>query len=77
MKNYIDSEQHWEDSVNADYDHKKAMKQEDNREQPDNREQGQGLPIDSVSNCFKCGEHIKPELFIKGEKNECGECHYK
>ncbi len=36
MKNYIDSEQHWEDSVNADYDYKEAMEkeQEDNRVQP-------------------------------------------
>lgn len=31
----------------------------------------------NVTNCYKCGEHIKPELFVKGEKNECGECHYK
>lgn len=33
--------------------------------------------LHNVTNCFKCGEHIKPELFIKGEKNECAECHYK
>ena len=25
MKNYIDSEQYWEDSVNCDYDYMKAM----------------------------------------------------
>ena len=28
MKNYIDSQQHWEDSVNADYDYMEAMKKE-------------------------------------------------
>ena len=44
MKNHIDSEQHWEDSVNADYDYKKAME----KEQPDNRKQGQELPIHDV-----------------------------
>lgn len=40
MENYIGSQQHWEDNVNADYDHKKAMDKEqtDNREQPDNRQ---------------------------------------
>lgn len=48
MKNYIDSQEHWEDSVNADYDYKKAMEKEqkDNRgEQPDDRQQ-----------CYKTGE---------------------
>ncbi len=41
MKNYIDSQEHWEDSVNADYDYKKAMEKQqlDNREQPDDRQQ--------------------------------------
>ena len=39
--------------------------------------QRQTLLIDSVTNCFECGEHIKPELFVNGENNQCGECHYK
>jgi hypothetical protein len=41
MKNYIDSQQHWEDSINADYDYKKAIEkeQQDNRSQPDDRVQ--------------------------------------
>ncbi|AGO47997.1 hypothetical protein Phi12:1_gp31 [Cellulophaga phage phi12:1] len=36
MKNYIDSEQHWEDSVNADHDYMEAMEKEEsnNREHP-------------------------------------------
>jgi hypothetical protein len=42
----------------------------------------QALNIDSVGKaertvCFKCGEHIDPMLFVKGENNECGDCHYK
>lgn len=41
MKNYIGSQQHWEDSINADYEYKKRMEkeQEDNREQEDDRQQ--------------------------------------
>jgi hypothetical protein len=36
MEKYIGSQQHWEDSINADYDYKEAMEKEqsDNREQP-------------------------------------------
>jgi len=58
MKNYIDSEQHWEDSVNADYDYKKSMEkeQEDNREQPDNREKGQELPIHVITERYSYDE---------------------
>jgi FixJ family two-component response regulator len=35
MKNYIDSQQHWEDSINADFDYREGR----NREQIDDREQ--------------------------------------
>jgi hypothetical protein len=39
MKNYIGSQQHFEDSVNAHYDKlENEQKQYDNIEQPDNRE---------------------------------------
>ena len=40
-KEYIGSQEHWEDSVNADHDYKEAMEKEqsDNREQPDDRQQ--------------------------------------
>ncbi|NQY30547.1 MAG: hypothetical protein HRT69_13885 [Flavobacteriaceae bacterium] len=43
MNKYIGSQQHWEDSINADYDYKEAMEKEqsDSREQPDDREQTQ------------------------------------
>jgi len=39
-KQYIGSQQHWEDSINADYDarDRKALEQLDNRIQPDDRE---------------------------------------
>lgn len=39
-KGYIGSQQHWEDSINADYDERERRykEQEDNREQPDDRE---------------------------------------
>lgn len=39
MKNYIDSPEHWEDSINAYYDNRERREQEQNREQPDEREQ--------------------------------------
>ena len=49
MKNYIDSQKHWEDSVNADYDYMEAMEKEheDNRDKPDNRQQ-----------CYKTGKRV-------------------
>ena len=67
MKNYIDSEQHWEDSVNADYDYKKAIEkeQEDNREQPDNREQVQELHLHGVSHCT-CNPHKPITHYVNG-----------
>lgn len=39
MKNYIGSQEHWEDSINADYEHNKRMEKEqiDDREQTDDR----------------------------------------
>ena len=32
MKNYIDSEQHWEDSINADYERKNQINKENEKE---------------------------------------------
>ncbi|AGO49720.1 hypothetical protein Phi13:2_gp110 [Cellulophaga phage phi13:2] len=46
MKNYIDSEQHWEDSVNADHDYLEAME----KEQEDNIYQQQESPIYNLKN---------------------------
>lgn len=39
-KQYIGSQQHWEDSINADYDERDriALEQLDDRIQPDDRE---------------------------------------
>jgi len=50
MENYIGSQQHFEDSINADYDERdrRNKEQEDTREQPDNRQQ-----------CYKTGEECK------------------
>lgn len=50
MENYIGSQYHYEDSVNADYDYKESMEKEqsDNRDQPDNRQQ-----------CYKTGDECK------------------
>jgi hypothetical protein len=80
MKNYIDSQQHWEDSVNADYDYMEAMEkeQEDNREQHDNREQGQQLPIDSVivpKGTLVCEHPIDKRASFKSHgKDFCWKC---
>lgn len=38
-KQYIGSQEHWEDSVNADYDQRERQEQEDNRIQEDQRTQ--------------------------------------
>ena len=50
MEEYIGSQQHWEDNINADYDERDRRKREqrDDREQPDNRQQ-----------CFKTGKECK------------------
>ena len=48
MEKYIGSQQHWEDSINADYDERERQEREqnqqvDNRTQPDPREQPKGI----------------------------------
>jgi hypothetical protein len=46
MKNYIDSKQHLEDSVNAEYERKESMKREyEKRKMPDDKWQ-----------CYKTGK---------------------
>ena len=49
-KNYIGSQQHWEDSINADYDEseRRYKEQVDNREQIDDREPQYTTPPDKV-----------------------------
>lgn len=47
MSEYIGSQQHWEDNINADYDERERQGepsgQVDNRTQPDPREQPKGI----------------------------------
>ena len=55
MKQYIDSQEHWEDSVNADYDERERFakfEEEYNRQQPtDDYLQGE-----DEMQCNLCGE---------------------
>ena len=53
MKKYIGSQEHWEDSVNADYDYKKTMEKEqsDDREQKDDRQQCYKTGLECIYNC--------------------------
>lgn len=50
MKNYIGSQQHWEDSINADYDERERR----DKEQKDTREQ-----IDDRQQCYKTLKECK------------------
>lgn len=65
MKNYIDSQQHWEDSVNSDYDKQKQIdkNQTDNRTMPDNRIQLETIYDSTNSISIPPPEDIK--LFLE------------
>jgi hypothetical protein len=48
MEKYIGSQQHWEDSINSDYNERERQEKEqsqqiDNRTQPDPRERPKGI----------------------------------
>ena len=60
-REYIGSQQHWEDSINADYD---SPDQEDNRTQEDDRIQCPETLLACESNCIQSGKcpHLKPEF---------------
>jgi hypothetical protein len=80
MKNYIDSQEHWEDSINADYDKKEQMQKEMEKEinkQIEMQIQGQELPIHNVSEivtCYTC--NCSKGKLPKGD-NFCTMCdHY-
>ena len=49
MKNYIDSQEHWEDSINDDYDERELR----DKEQIDDREQEQHDDRDPLKNKTK------------------------
>ena len=65
-KEYIGSQQHWEDSINQDYDEKEMHSKEqiDNREQPDNRTEQREQKAREVT------ENLKPIKDLNG-KTEC------
>ena len=69
MKNYIDSQEHWEDSINADYEERKRINklQERQIQKQVEQMQGQELPI---SNVVERSEQLPQECIEGFEKSE-------
>jgi hypothetical protein len=79
MKNYIDSQEHWEDSVNTKYDRIEQMNRDIEKEiNNEIQEQIRGQTLSGVSDSY-CTLHseIKKCDWVKKNKHACKGCAYK
>lgn len=76
-KNYIGSQQHWEDSINADYDERERRNQEqqDDRIQPDDREPQWILTIEQLPSLGSNVEYSEDGITVEGTLDYTDERH--
>lgn len=83
MKNYIDSEQHWMDSVNADHDRIEQMNKDMEKQinaQNEAQIQGQNLPIADVVLSEERAEYCECAAPVENVDKgcfRCTECKYE